>query len=75
MFIIFFCFLLFGYFRERKNYFQMISLFGLKSYKSYILTIGEPLFFSIFGILFGIFVGIFFMKNIHPKLIQIIQEK
>lgn len=75
MFIVFFCFLLFGYFRERKNYFQMISLFGLKSYKSYILTIGEPLFFSIFGILFGIFVSIFFMQNIHPKLIQIIQEK
>ena len=75
MFVIFFCFLLFWYFRERKSYFQMISLFGLKSIKSYILTIGEPIFFSFFGIIFGILASIFFMQNIHPKILQIIQEK
>lgn len=75
IFAIFFAFLLGGYFRERQHIFKMISLFGLKSIKSYVLTIGEPIFFAFFGIIFG---GIFteFLLNFAQKnLAQILESK
>lgn len=51
LFGIFFAFLLGGFFRERKYIFEMISLFGLKSRKSYSMTLGEPILFSAIGVL------------------------
>lgn len=74
MFGIFFIFLLGGYFRERKNIFEIISLFGLKSLKSYILTIGEPLFLASIGLFLGLFANIIFIKIFHPQIANFIDS-
>lgn len=74
MFGIFFIFLLGGYFRERKNIFTIISLFGLKSIKSYILTIWEPLFLASIGLFFGFLANIIFINFFHPKIANFIDS-
>lgn len=66
--LIFFIFLLSGFFRERKNIFELISLFGLNSKKSYFVNLSEPIFLSSIGIIFGcVFIKIF-QNFFHTKL-------
>lgn len=73
--ILFFIFLLSGFFRERKNIFQLISLFGLKSKKSYFMTMWEPIFLIIIGLFIGICTIFFIQKIIHTKIIKITESK
>lgn len=46
---IFFVFLLFSFFRERRDVFRIVYIFWLSGIKARILTLAEPIFLLIFG--------------------------
>lgn len=75
LFWLFFAFLLGWYFRERKYIFQMTSLFELKNYKSYIITLGEPIIFSVIGVSIGGIISHFSLLFFKEKTTSILIEK
>ena len=46
---IFFVFLLFSFFRERRDVFRIVYIFGLSGIKARILTLAEPIFLLVIG--------------------------
>jgi len=50
---IFFVFLLFSFFRERRDVFHIVFIFGLSGIRARILTLAEPIFLLVFGTLIG----------------------
>lgn len=53
IFGIFFIVLLFSFFRERRDVFRVIYIFGLSGFRARILTLAEPLVLLIFGSILG----------------------
>lgn len=74
VFGMFFLLLLGGYFRERKDIFRMISLFGLNSLRSYTLTIGEPMLLGMIGIGIGILIAVGYIHFLHPNLVLFLES-
>ena len=58
LFAIFFIFLLFSFFRERRDVFRMIYIFGLTGIRARILTLAEPLSLLIVGSIVGSLSGV-----------------
>jgi hypothetical protein len=70
--LFFFFFLLSGYFRERRDVFRMISIFGLDTPRSYVLTLGEPLGIIAASMLLGgcmIFLGELLLNTFLKKIL------
>lgn len=59
IFCIFFIILLFSFFRERRDVFRMMYIFGLSSFRARILTLWEPIILLLFGSIFGVVVSYF----------------
>lgn len=53
IFILFFLFLLFAFFRERRDVFRMVYIFGLTGIRARLLTLSEPIFLFISGSVAG----------------------
>lgn len=68
LFAIFFLFLIGGYFRERKDIFKLISLFGLTSLRSYMISIGEPVFLASVAIISAIIASGIMIPQIHATI-------
>ena len=58
IFGIFFVFLLFSFFRERRDVFRVIYIFGLSGFRARVLTLAEPIILLISGALIGSMVNI-----------------
>jgi hypothetical protein len=56
---IFFVFLLFSFFRERRDVFRIIYIFGLSSFRSRMLNIAEPFLLIFSGIILWAFISNF----------------
>ncbi|MBP9812110.1 hypothetical protein KBC86_01900 [Candidatus Gracilibacteria bacterium] len=54
---IFFTFLLFSFFRERRDVFRLVYIFGLSGIRARILTLAEPLLLLITGSILGSIIG------------------
>ena len=54
---IFFVFLLFSFFRERRDVFRIVYIFGLSGIRSRLLTLAEPMFLLVAGSIIGGFLG------------------
>lgn len=53
IFGIFFIVLLFSFFRERRDVFRVIYIFGLSGFRALVLTLAEPLVLLVSGSIFG----------------------
>lgn len=69
----FFLFLLFSYFRERRDVFKIVTLFGLSGFRARMITLAEPLFLVvIWMVVWGIsaYYGIWILvENIQLELV------
>jgi hypothetical protein len=53
IFSIFFVILLFSFFRERRDVFRVVYIFGLSGFRARALTLAEPIFLLMSGSIFG----------------------
>ena len=64
IFVLFFLFLLFAFFRERRDIFRMVYIFGLTGLRARLLTLSEPILLFLLGSLLGIFGAVLWMSSI-----------
>jgi hypothetical protein len=55
--LLFFTFLLLFYFRERRDIFRLVAVFGLTGYRTHLLTLLEPILLMVTGIISGVLAG------------------
>lgn len=60
--VIFFMFLVFSFFRERRDVFRIVYIFGLRWMRSRLLTLSEPILLYCIGSWLGIILAIFSIK-------------
>jgi len=72
--VIFFLFLLAGYFRERRDVFRMISIFGLSHPRSYLMTLGEPIGMILLSLFISAGMLAVVFPLLHTKLVQFLSD-